>query len=220
MGSSGEPQGFYVLLPGRDSEYDTEMLEDDPVTFGDAPRCERCGRFIGGRPWLPPHRAELVLLGSNWGDFAFRVGDETDALMSASLVEAWDQAGLTGFSGFDPVEIARFRGAKEPPPQYVHVAVEVGGAAIDEEGSSLDRLERVACDRCHYGGVLAAVNGFAIRGDSWTGSDVFTPLGLPGTVVASERFKTWVDTHGVSNVRLEPTETYVWDSMGPVSESG
>jgi hypothetical protein len=196
------------------------MLEDDPVTLGDAPRCERCGRFIGGKPWLPPYRAELVLHGSTWGDLAFRVGDETDILMSAALVAAWDEAGLSGLSGFDPVEITCVRGSRETPPRYVHVAVDVGGAMIDEARSLLDRSEEVACDRCQYAGVLAAIHGFALQADGWTGADVFTPRGLPGTVVASERFKAWIESQKVTNVRLQATETYVWDSMAPISESG
>jgi hypothetical protein len=220
MGSSHDTERFYVLLADRDSEYDTEMLEDDPVTLGEAPRCDLCGRFIGGRAWLPPHRAELVLHCSSWGDLAFRVGDEADVLMSASLVAKWGEAGLTGLSGFEPVEITRVRGSQEPPPNYVHVAVDVGGAAIAEARSSLDRSEEVACGRCHYAGVISAVHGFAIERDGWTGSDVFTPRGLPGSVVASGRFKAWVESHNVTNVRFEPTETYEWDSMVPISESG
>jgi hypothetical protein len=93
---------------------------------------------------------ELTLHGLTWGDFAFRVGDETDALMRAALVDLWKEEGLSGLSGFEPVEITRARGSEKPPPPYVHVAVEVGAAAIDEERTSLVRSEEVACDRCHY----------------------------------------------------------------------
>jgi hypothetical protein len=157
MGSRREQERFYVLLGDRGSVYDTEMLDDDPASLGDAPRCEQCGRFIGGKPWLPPHRAQLLLHGSGWGDVAFRVGDETDVLLSTGLVGAWSKAGLTGFSGFNPVEITRVRGSREPPAQYVHVVVDVGGATIDEAHSSLERSAEISCNRCHYAGVLSAL---------------------------------------------------------------
>jgi len=52
---------------------------------------------------------ELTLHGLTWGDFAFRVGDETDALMRAALVDLWKEEGLSGLSGFEPVEITRAR---------------------------------------------------------------------------------------------------------------
>jgi hypothetical protein len=62
--SNGE---FFVFLPGGiGTSHDTEMLEADSVVLGDAPRWEVCGLFVGVRPWLPPHRAELTLHGDGW----------------------------------------------------------------------------------------------------------------------------------------------------------
>jgi hypothetical protein len=219
MGSDGNPAQFYVLLGGRDSEYDTEMLEDDPANLGEAPQCEVCGRFVAGRPWLPPHRAEITLHGSKWGDFAFRVGDETDALMSDTLIRGWREAQLSGLVGFEPVEITRARRSEHPAPQYVHVAVKLGGAAVDEERSSLVRSEDVACERCHFAGILSAINGFCLERGTWAGEDVFVPRGLPGTVVVTPRFKEWVELREVTNVRLTPTEAYEWNPMAPISSS-
>jgi hypothetical protein len=217
MASSREPDRYYVLLGGRESEYDTEMLEADPVNLGEAPTCEVCGRFVGGKAWLPPHRAELTLHGSVWGDFAFRVGDETDALVIDTRARDWREAGLVGLSGFEPVEITRVQGSSRPAPQYLHVAVKLGGAVIDEARSSIVRAEEVTCEECRYAGILSAINGFSLETGTWTGEDVFIPRGLSGTVVVTPRFKEWIETNAVTNVCLTPTEAYEWDSMVPIS---
>jgi hypothetical protein len=217
MVSDGQHPQFYVLLAGRGTEHDTEMLEEDPVFFGDAPRCESCGRFLGGRPWLAPHRAELALLGSTWGDLAFRVGDESDVLITKPVARSWKDERLTGLTGFEAVEITRVRGSQVAPPEYVHVSPEIGRGAIDERRSSLVRSEQIVCQRCHYAGTLWAINGFSLEPGTWTGADVFIPRGLSGTVVVTERFKDWVDWKRLTNVRLIPTESYQWDSRATAS---
>lgn len=220
MGSDNTPNRFFVLLRGEfDSAYDTEMLEADPVNLGKAPGCERCGRFIGTRRWLSPRRVDLTLHGSTWGDFAFRGAAGEDFLLSERAARLYRASGMTGLSGFEPVEIARVRGNDQPAPRYLYVAVDHGGAAVDEERSSLVRSEQVACEHCHYGGILSAVHGFRLSPETWTGQDVFVPRGLPGTAVVTSRFRDWVESHRLTNVRLTPTEDYEWDSMAPISGS-
>jgi Protein of unknown function (Gmx_para_CXXCG) len=207
------------MLRGEfDSEYDTEMLEADPVNLGEAPRCERCGEFVGMRPWLPPHRAELTLHGSVWGDFAFRGVVGEDFLMSERAEKLYKDAGLSGLSGFEPVEIARVRSSKDPPPMYVHVDVARSDAAVDEERGSVRRSGAVRCPRCRSDGV-DAVDGFILDADTWTDEDVFVARGLPGIAIASRRFRQVVEDHGLTNVRFTPTELYNWDSMAPTSAS-
>jgi len=219
MGSEPEAGQFFVLLSDRDSDYATEMLEDDPVNLGEAPECQECDQFVGGKPWLAPHRAELTLHGRRWGDFAFRVGDETDFLVSEAAARQWRKAGLRGLSGFEPVEITSARLAQLAAPRYLHVEVAHGGAALDEEQSSIIRSEGADCKRCRLGGIVSAIHGFRVAPESWTGEDAFIARGLPGTVVVTSAFKDWVDGCQFSNVRFVPTEIYEWDSMAPLSRS-
>jgi hypothetical protein len=97
--------------------------------------------------------------------------------------------------------------------------VEPGSAAVDEERSSLARSEEVVCPQCRYAGILNAIRGFSLEPGTWQGEDVFIPRGLPGTVVVTPRFKDWVGSHSVTNVRLTPTESYEWNSVAPISSS-
>jgi hypothetical protein len=220
MASDEQSGRFFVLSGGVfDSEHDAEMLESDPVHLGEAPRCGTCGRFIGGRPWLPPYRAELTLHGSKWGDFAFRGAVGEDFLIATPVAASFHGSGLSGLSGFDRVEVVRVRGTSTAPPDYVHVAVELGGATIDETRSSFRRSAEVECDECHFGGTLDAVHGFELAPESWTGTDIFIAMGLPGTPIVSERFKNWAEKERLTNVRFMPTETFEWDSRGAASTS-
>ena len=216
MGSSAVPQFFVVLRGEFGSEYDTEMLEDEPVHLGDAPRCEECGEFTGMRQWLRPHRAELTLHGSAWGDFAFRGVAGEEFLMSDRAAKLYKEAGLSGLSGFEPVEITHVRGSKQRPPTYLHVSVARGGAAVDEARSSVRRSAGIRCERCRSDG-FDAVNGFVLESGTWTGEDVFVARGLPGITIASDRFRRFVEDNSLTNIGFASTKSFVWDSMAPVS---
>ncbi|WNG31947.1 hypothetical protein F0U62_38370 [Cystobacter fuscus] len=64
---------------------------------------------------------------------------------------------------------------------------------------------------------MDATHGFVLEPDTWAGEDVFRPRGMQGRVVVSERFKDFVERHGLTNVRLTPTEQFVQDPshLGP-----
>ena len=214
---ASESEQFFVLLSGGiGTSHDTEMLEADPVVLGDAPRCDACGLYIGGRPWLAPHRVELTLHGAHWGDFAFRTSGGEDMLMSERAAVRYRDAGLTGLAGFEEVEVSRIRGTSEAPPGYVHVAVQRGTAAVDEKSSKLIRAEAPTCSRCRSA-TLEGIRGFAIESGTWSGEDVFFARGLTGTVVVSPRFADFVAEQRLSNVRFAPIESYIWDPYAPVS---
>lgn len=215
MGS--DARGFAVLLSGGvGSSHDTEMLEADPVMLGDAPRCDVCGLYSGGRPWLPPHRAELTLHRSHWGDFAFRGDGGADFLISERTADLYRDENLRGLSGFEQVEITRFKGTDEQPPPYLHVAVGRSQAAVDEHRSSLVRPEPPVCERCRSAG-LEGIHGFVLESGSWSCEDVFFARGLTGVVIVSSRFRDFVHRQALTNVRLTPTESYEWDPYAPVS---
>jgi hypothetical protein len=51
---------------------------------------------------------------------------------------------------------------------------------------------------------------------SWQGEDVFIARGLPGTIIASERFKEFCSARAVKNVLLVdalefPFDSYLWE---------
>ncbi|QRO02345.1 hypothetical protein JRI60_02200 [Archangium violaceum] len=60
-----------------------------------------------------------------------------------------------------------------------------------------------------------AIHGFSLEPCSWQGEDIFRPRGLYGSLVVSERFERFVARHEFTNMRLTPTEQYVWDPLTP-----
>ncbi|ASS77105.1 hypothetical protein CIG75_03975 [Tumebacillus algifaecis] len=44
--------------------------------------------------------------------------------------------------------------------------------------------------------------------DTWDGIDVFKPIGLPGTIVVTERFRDFAELHGFTNLKLVPSTEY------------
>jgi hypothetical protein len=209
MVSEHEKQRFFVVSKGEiNSRYDTEFLRAEGSSFGPAPQCESCGRFIGMKVWLSPFRVELVLHGSEWADFAFF--GLADFLLSERASKSSLSAGLVGLSGFEHVEVLSARGSQEPPPEYRHVSIARSSASVDEERSSVIRSEDPVCEVC-LSADIDAIHGFALRLETWTGEDVFFARGLPGIVIASDRFRTLADEHSFTNVRFIPTESYEWD---------
>jgi hypothetical protein len=62
--------------------------------------------------------------------------------------------------------------------------------------------------------VVAAVHGFALEAGSWRGEDIFRPRRLYGSLVVSGRFERSVVKHGFTNMRMIPSEDYVWNIFG------
>jgi hypothetical protein len=216
MDSENSPTRRFFVLQDEFSGNDDTRFDTVNPNVGDAPRCPRCGNGRGARAWLPPYRAELQLHGKGYGDFV--TGPGGDLLVSERFVDKAREEKLVGLSGFHPVEIVRVlrkrRGATTSSvPRYFFVVPAFAQAAVDEERSKLHRLRPYTCDECRLSG-LDAIRGFSLEEGSWKGEDVFRPRGLAGTLVASERFAHFVVTHGLTNMRLVPTEQYVWDPLG------
>ncbi len=208
---------FFVLESGAPcSRYDAEVDTVEPVNLGDAARCPRCGRFIGMKPWLPTYRAELVLYGEELGDFIKAGGD--DLLMSERLAQAFRDEGLTGLEGFHPVEVTRVRRKRRGPvpsqiPRYLVATVCFGRAAVDVSRSLITYGDPPTCEECRSEGINA-IHGFSLEEGTWRGEDVFNPRGLFGIWTVSERFERFVARHGFTNMRLTPSEEYVWNPLG------
>ncbi|HEX5746319.1 MAG TPA: double-CXXCG motif protein [Archangium sp.] len=196
------------------SRYDADVDKAEPVNLGDAPRCPKCGTFIGLLKWLPPYRVELELHGEELGDFI--KCSAYDLLISERFAEAFRAEGLTGLEGFHPVEVLRVRRkgkrALKPitVPRYYVVSSRFGRAAVDLVLNRVRTLRTPTCPECRSGGINA-INGFVLEPGTWSGEDIFRPRGMPGENVVSERFKSFVERHGLTNMVLTPTEQFVWD---------
>ncbi|WP_155893619.1 imm11 family protein [Cystobacter fuscus] len=214
------PRFFVLEEGGVGSRYDADVDKAEPVNRADAPRCPRCGGFVGLLKWLPPYRVNLELHGEDLGDFI-----ETSAyalLISERFAEAFRAEGLTGLEGFHPVEVLRVRYMRKRPrkpvtvPRYFVVSTCFGPAAVDLAFSRMRISEPPSCPECRMSGV-DTIHGFTLEPGTWRGEDIFRPRGLVGDLVVSERFKDFVERHGLTNVRLTPTEQFVRDpsNLGP-----
>ncbi|MFE8599902.1 hypothetical protein [Archangium violaceum] len=170
--------------------------------------------------WLPPYRVELELHGEDLGDFI--KNSAYDLLISERFAEAFRAEGLTGLEGFHPVEVVRVRRrgkrALKPitVPRYYVVSSRFGRAAVDLVLNRVRTHRTPTCPECRSGGI-SAINGFVLEPETWSGEDIFRPRGMPGEIVVTERFKSFVERHALTNMVLTPTEQFVWDpgKLGP-----
>ncbi len=214
---------FFVLEAEVWGHHDTQFDTVEPENLGKAPRCPRCGDPIGMKEWLPPYRVIVELYGKDPGDFADGSGGNS-FLISERMAEAFRTEGLSGLLGFDPVEVVAVRRKRKGPkpataPGYVAVTACFGRGAVDEARSRIRRSEPVTCPECRSAGV-ASVHGFALEPGTWQGEDVFRPRGKQGSLLVSDRFAEFVKRHGFTNMKLIPTEEYVWDPLrkGPPAD--
>jgi hypothetical protein len=212
---------FFVLTEGElGSRYDVDAEKADPVNRGDAPLCPRCGTAIGLLKWLPPYRVNLELHGQELGDFI--KSSAYAFLISERFAEAFRAEGLTGLTGFHPVEIVRVRSRKRRAgksltvPHYFVVSTPYGPGAVDLVLNRVRTVRPPTCPECRSGGINA-INGFVLEPGTWGGEDIFRPRGMTGRLVVSERFKDFAERHALTNVVLTPTEQFVWDpsNLGP-----
>ncbi|XXF77950.1 hypothetical protein P2318_33595 [Myxococcaceae bacterium GXIMD 01537] len=210
------PPRFLTIGYGLGGKYETRFDKAEPITRGEVPRCPHCHGVIGMLPWLPPYRAELEAYGEALGDFVEGPGDQV--LISERFANAFHQEGLTGLSGFHPVEVVRVRRKRKGPraidvPRYLVVSPCFGHAAVDMARSHIRHEKPVRCPECRYVGP-DSIHGFSLEPGTWRGEDVFRPRGLPGRIVVSERFAQLAARRGLTNLRLVPIEDYVWDPLG------
>lgn len=217
MASEASSPRFSVLKKGEiGSRYDADAEKTEPANRGGAARCPRCGDVIGMKFWLPPYRVELVLHGEELGDFMEVAGN--DLLVSERFAQAFRDEGLTGLEGFHPVDVTRVRGKRRGSkpveiPRYLAVRPCFGRAVVDLAHSRILYVKPPTCEECRSEGI-DAIHGFSLEPDTWQGEDVFYPRGLQGIMTVSERFERFVERHGFTNMRLTPSEEYVWDPLG------
>lgn len=217
---ASEPSGspcFFVLEKGvAHSRYDADVEKVEPVNRERAPRCASCGDPVGLKRWLPPFKAELEMFGEELGDL-MKIGHEL--VISERLAHAFVEEGLTGLEGFYPVTVLRVRRGKPGPkpsmvPRYVFVRTCYARAAVDLSRSRIEYSKTPTCDDCRHEGPRA-IHGYTLDVATWQGEDIFRPRGLQGMLTVSERFARMVKRHGFTNMRLTPTEEFVWNPYGP-----
>jgi hypothetical protein len=213
--ASSPPMRFFVMDRVLWGQYDTEFTEIGE-NFGPAPRCPQCDLATGALSWQPPYQGELELYGKDYGDLL--KGPCDGLLVTERFAGDFKAEGLTGLSGFHPVEVMRVRRKRRgpkpgPPPGYLFVMPAYGNPAVDMERSRIWGKRPLNCTECRYVGP-DAVDGFTLEEGTWKGEDVFRPRGLSGTVVVSERFMRFAEKHAMSHMAMVPIEKYVWDPLG------
>jgi hypothetical protein len=207
---------FYILEHPSDGHDDalTDFLSAPGTKRGDAPRCPKCGGFVGLLQTLPPIRVELETWGRRFGDLVF--GGGNDVLVCERFKDAFLRSGLTGFFGFAPIEVVKViaRRGKLPKqmPNYFYAVPGRSRAAIDDRKSGLEYRRPWTCEECRIG-YMARHHRVVLEANTWSGEDVFVARGLPGTIIASERFKEFCDRHVFSNCLLIAAERYHHDAM-------
>lgn len=206
---------FFELKHDLFGAYDTKFRHVKPVSFGEAPRCPQCGNPIGMLTWQPPYRVELEQHGAALGDLVD--GPGYDLLISERMAEAFRAEGLIGLLGFHPVEVVRVRPRHKKSkaitmPRYFAVTASYGRGVVDEARSRIRRTEPITCTECRSTG-LDSIHGFVLEAGTWQGEDVFRPRGCQGSILVSERFAESVKRHGFTNMKLIPTEEYIWDPL-------
>ncbi|MDC0708419.1 hypothetical protein POL68_08065 [Stigmatella sp. ncwal1] len=216
MASEAQPTPrFFVLDEDMFGSHGTRFDKAEPINRGDAPRCPPCNKVLSSLQWLMPYRAELELYGKDFGDFV--QGSGNSILISERMAGGFQAKGLSGLLGFHPVEVVRVARKRKGPkpaemPGYVVVTPCFGSAAVDVKRSRLRYNEPVTCSECRSAG-LDSVHGFVLEPGTWQGEDVFHARGIAGSIIVSERFSEFVTRHGLTNMKLIPTEEYVSDPL-------
>jgi hypothetical protein len=215
---------FYIIdqkPKGSESSerYRTDFWYDDSVAKGNAPKCPKCGAFIGLLEKLPPYRVHLETWGEEFGDLAFWMDS---FLLSRRFREEFQNSGLKGLSSFERVEVLshkRYGNARGKPPEYFWVLPQIGAARIDVEASGVEWGEnkRPTCELClSGGGVLRRWRRVVVDKKSWNGDDVFYAFGIPGELLTSARFFEWAKSRYFRNLIMKPAiecshDFYPWE---------
>lgn len=205
---------FFVLQNPKtgDGTAVTDFVPADGSRTGEAPRCPSCGKNLGMLPLLSPIRVELKVWGTDFGDIVF--GPSEEFLVSDRFWECYKLSGLTGLIHVGPAEVVSKKShwtLCERAPRYQCCRVGRSKAAVDDAKSGLVREERSPCGECRLGGIIRRAQRVILESNSWSGEDIFFARGLPGTVLASEKFEAFCRDNRMSNCLLVSAETFSFD---------
>ncbi len=199
---------FYVINMHLFDDKKYAYGEQVDQKTGDFEKCDICGSAISMRKWLPPLKVKLSK--PSYGDFVF--GTFTTFLVTEDFKREYEISGLTGIVSFESVEIVkvnRNRDSSSKMPTYYYVSIVRSKAVIDEIKSKIKRDGDIRCNYCRTGGVIKSLKGIFFEDNTWSGEDIFFPIGLPGTIIVSEKFVNFVKHNGFSNVDFIPAEEYI-----------
>lgn len=212
-------QTFFVLE--KQSNYDTEFLEEAPWCQGEAIICPDCGAVTSGLPWLPPIIASLECWGSKYGDIVFAARDYL--IVAERFLNAFHDAGLSGIVGSDPVTvsrvIARNGRVSDPIPTYLKIDVVASQTAVNEVKSNYEGYDDAnalsVCVRCRRPSTIYPKrwSGIVIDDKTWDGNDIFRPRGM-NRIVVSSRFAQFALNAGFDSFKCIPATT-AWDDLYP-----
>lgn len=190
----------------------TDFVPVDGSQTGEAPRCPSCGKYLGMLPLMPPVRVELETWGTDFGDIAFGPGEEV--LVSDRFRTLYHLSGLTGLMHVGLAEVASVKSHRkisERAPHYQCCRVGRSKAAVDDAKSNLEREKTSTCGECRLGGIIKRAQRVVLESNSWSGEDIFFARGLPGTILASERFEKFCRDNRMANCILVSAETFSFD---------
>ncbi|WP_240359252.1 hypothetical protein [Pyxidicoccus trucidator] len=207
------PTRFFVMDRLLDGPHDTEF-SGTITNVGPALRCPQCGDTVGALSWEPPYQGDLEFYGQAFGDL---LEGPSGLLVTERFAEDFKAEGLTGLSGFHPVEVKRVRRKRRGPklgplPTYLYVTPDYGHPALDTERSRILSKQPMACSWCRYVGP-DAIDGLTLEEGTWNGEDVFRPRGMWGVILVSERFRRFAERHAMSHMAMVPIEKYIWDPL-------
>jgi hypothetical protein len=202
---------FYILEGVVGSEAETWFEPIGEPKLGDAPRCPKCGRWVGMKPRYPPYVVRLRVFGHAVGDVAFDMASD-DLVVSACFLDAWTSAGLRGLQRAEKVELRGLGESRRASQVGPYFLVRPGrtGARIDASRSQVARVRPETCSLCG-GSDVEAVLSLRIDESSWRGEDIFIPWGLAAVTVVTDRVVALAREHHLYNVTVKPIEAYRFD---------
>lgn len=184
----------------------TRYSPDEGVEYLEGPSCPLCGSFLGPNIWKKPFKIELELLGNHFGDFASFCGIPPN-LMSEAVVEAYKKSDLTGLIVHGEVVVYKVIPARmlKQFPRYFYTSVVKSRVPIDAELSEMHYLDDAQpCPECRLASPIMGYERIVLDKAEQPDEDIFVARGLPGIVIASERFKEFCESNHFTNCAFTP----------------
>lgn len=192
---------------------ETVFIKSESSAYGNAPQCKVCGLNLGGLHLLPPITGELWLYAEYFSDL---IEGGSSLIMSERARDAFLHSQLKGVGNFLPVTVTKVKrfGRKKlinSQSQYFLAYVIHSRAAIDDNASGLERSENPVCYECRLDGIIKRAKRVELEANTWYGEDIFIARGLPGTIIVSERFKSFCENNKFLGIKLIPATEYAFD---------
>ena len=201
---------FFVLETPRigseeDREVGTEVIKAKDSESGGFKSCPRCGRPIGMRDWLPPHRILIEQWGKAFSD-VIRLSD--GIIVSDNFVNMYNRNGLVGLNDVGKVEVVRVIRRKKAPeltaPDYYWARIQYSSTTVDQLASGYvwEDSSKV-CSVCLFD-TLRGFQRIVINQRTWNGEDIFYPTG--GTrIIVSDKFRLSCESASIRGIEfLDP----------------